>query len=251
MISKKNILDFEARRNIYEFVEGNPGLNVGEISRRMEIPFTTLFHHLSKLEKQELIELKSKGRDKLAYAKFSIGVEEKKILELLREKIPCRILLHLFLVRSCTQNELSKELNLHPATVSYHLKKMIKKEILVEDPVENGIIHLHPGETRRIMIRKPKGREIFYRYKNLQTILTIRKIMIANKNSLEDSQYIDEFFSMIKSLSDEGFFLKHSINQVKRRVIKKNGKKVTYKVVPEGKDFYDHFLDIFRPPFCA
>ena len=143
MISKRNILNFETRRKIYEFVENNPGLHFNEISRRIEIPRTTLFHHLRVLEKQDLIELRYKGEYKYVYPKNELGAKEKEILELLRKKIPCIILLHFFFSHSCSQIELSRDLNLHPSTVSYHLKKMMKMGIIEVATAENVLfIHL-------------------------------------------------------------------------------------------------------------
>jgi predicted transcriptional regulator len=83
MISKRNILNFETRRKIYEFVENNPGLHFSEISRRIGIPRTTLFHHIRVLEKQDLVELRCKREYKYIYPKNDLGAQEKEILELL------------------------------------------------------------------------------------------------------------------------------------------------------------------------
>jgi DNA-binding transcriptional ArsR family regulator len=251
MISKKNILDFEARRKIYEFIEKNPGLNVNEISRRIEIPVATLLHHLRILEKQELVELKSKGKYKIAYTKNDLGVQDKELLELLRKKIPCRILIHFFYSPVCSQTELSRELDIHPTTVSYHLKKMVKIGIIEEALVENGMIDPYKNpKFPKLMSGTPRTSEIFYRRKNVKIFLAIGRIMIAHKNSLADTQYIDEYFSYLKSLN-EGEFIKNFKKYAEKIVVEKNGKKVTYLKVPSEEEFYDFFLEFFKPPFCA
>lgn len=87
MISRNNILNFETRRKIYEFVKGNPGLHLNEISRQVKIPRTILFNHLRVLEKQDLVELRCKGEYKYIYLKNKLGPNEKETLEMLRKKI--------------------------------------------------------------------------------------------------------------------------------------------------------------------
>ncbi|UCH71911.1 MAG: winged helix-turn-helix transcriptional regulator [Thermoplasmatales archaeon] len=252
MISKKNILDFEARRKIFKFVEDNPGLNVNEISRRIEVPLTTLLHHLRILEKQDLIDLKSKGKYTLIYSKYELGVQEKEILELLRKKIPCRILLYSYFSTSCSQIELSRELNLHPSTINYHLKKMIKMGIIEEAPVKNGYIYPNatPNDTR-IQCRTSKGREIFYRRKNPKTSKAIGRIMTVHKNSLSNKRYIDEYFSYLKSLRDCGFVKNDYKKNTERIVIEKDGKKVTHFKILTNEEMCDLILEFFKLPFCA
>ena len=251
MLSKKNILDFETRREIYEFIQENPGLNIREISRRTEVPKTTLLHHLRFLEKQELVELKSKGRYRFIYAKYELGSQDREILELLRTKVPCRILLHLFFTISCSQIELSRELDLHPVLVSYHLKKMMEMGIIEKTTAENGIIYPYPGPNdKRIVCRKPQGREIFYRRKNQKIFDSVSRIMIAHKDSLADAQYIDEYFSYMQSLIDMGV-IKEMYKSKEIRVVEKDGKKVSHFRLPSGENIYNAFMEIFRPPFCA
>ena len=258
MISKENILDFETRKKIYEFIEENPGLNVNEISRRTETPRTTLLHHLRFLEKHELVKIKTNGKMKnkgvykRVYATHELGEQDKEIHELLRTKIPCKIILHFFFSIACSQIELSRELDLHPALVSYHLKKMMKMGIIEEAPMENGIIYTHPTpKYPRIIDRKPQGREIFYRRKNQKTFMAIGRIMIAHKDSLADRQYIDEIFSYYRTLIDIGINKKNRLKNAEKKVIEKDGKKVAYFKLLSEEDLYNVFFEIFKPPFCA
>jgi DNA-binding MarR family transcriptional regulator len=253
MITKKNILDLEARRKIYEFIEENPGLTVNEISKRMKIPFTTLRYHIRALEKQELIKIRKKGICKFIYTKYEIGAQDKEIIELLRKKIPCRILLYFFLSPVCSQTELSKELDSDPSTVFYHLKNLMKKGIIEEAPMENGITYPYPSpKVPRFMNKTPRGREIFYRCKNQQMFMAIGRIMTAHKNSLADPQHIEEFLSFLKSLySDWELNREYILKNAEKKVIEKNGKKVIHFKKPSEEEFYDIFYEIFRPPFCA
>jgi DNA-binding transcriptional ArsR family regulator len=179
-------------------------------------------------------------------------VLEKEILELLRKKVPCRILLFLFFTPICTQKELSIELDLHPSTVSYHLNKMVKMRIIEEAPVENGIIYPYPdpNDTRTIG-KVPQKNEIFYRRKNQQVFQAIGKIMIAHKNSLADKRYIDEYFSYLKNLRSWGLNGRYLEKLRDKKVVEKDGKKIKLSVLKDDDRLYNLFLEIFRPPFCA
>lgn len=93
MIPKENILDLKIRRDLYDFIDKHPGLHLREISRRINIPRTTIRYHLKFLKKQELIKEKFEGRYKRIYITKKMGTEDKKILSLLRQRTPCRIFL--------------------------------------------------------------------------------------------------------------------------------------------------------------
>jgi DNA-binding transcriptional ArsR family regulator len=252
MISKEKILNFEARSKIFGFIDQNPGLNVNEISRRIEIPRTTLMHHIKVLEKQELVELKPRGKYTHIYTKNELGTQDKELLELLRKKIPCRILLHLVFSNSCSQTELSRELNLHRTTINYYLKKLKKMGIIKEVPVENGVIYpdLHQ-EDHRILVKTLRKRENYYGLKNQKILFRVGTRMVFYRNSLSNRRYIEEYLSFWEALSDWGVDVDYILKNAEKKVIKKDGKKVTHLKIPSEDKLYDFFFEFFRPPFCA
>ena len=93
---------------------------------------------------------------------------------------------------SCTQIELSKELDIPPSTVSYYLKKMIDMEIIEESLVINGRIYPFPNGVRYIE-RNPIRSEKFYRRKNQQVVNSFFKLLIVHKSSLDNEALIDAF----------------------------------------------------------
>ena len=95
MISTKNILKLKARQEIYDFINKNPGLHQREISRRMNIPKTTLAYHIKFLKKLSLIDENEAGNSKYYCITKKMGTKEKQILSLFRRKNPCRIFLYL------------------------------------------------------------------------------------------------------------------------------------------------------------
>ena len=74
---KNGILELETRRRIYNFILKNPGLHLREISRRSNIPKTTLIYHLNFLEKQGLIKTEANSRFTRYYTTNKVGKKDK------------------------------------------------------------------------------------------------------------------------------------------------------------------------------
>jgi len=207
MINKKNILKFEQRQKIFNFIEKNPGLHLREISRRLNIPFTTLLYHINYLKKLGTIsEKKEKGYKRL-YAKEEIGSEDKEILAILRQKIPCRIILYLLFKFSFSRKELCEELNEKPAILSYYIKKMLDMGIIVEADVEDGKIYPFPkkednksNEKAVYIDKRPIGREKFYRRGTNKILFKVYRILITHKNSIADKKFIDSYVDFYTSI---------------------------------------------------
>ena len=201
MISKENLLALKTRRQIYNFVLKNPGLHLREISRRIKIPKSTLTYHIKYLKKQDLIKEKLESGYKRIYIKDKIGTHDREILNLLRQEVPFKIFLYMIFSISWSQIELAKELELHPATVNYHLKKMIDMGIIEEAPGRDG--HVYPYKNpKTYMERKPVGREIFYRRKNQEIINETYRILITHKHSMLDEKLIDSYIDYLEEIEN-------------------------------------------------
>ena len=246
MISKKNILKLEIRRKIYDFVDKNPGLHVREISRRMDIPINTLIYHIKYLKKLGLIDEKHEGKYNFIFITQKIGKQDKQILGLLRKKTSCKIFLHLLFSLSCSQIELSKELEISPASVSYHLKKMLDIGIIEEAPVENGKIYplknlKNPILKDCVIELKPLKGEKFYRRKNQEFINAVYRVLIAYKHGLSDENLIDMYLEW----RDES---RKKWNEEARRI---KLQKLRGSDEDGINSILDFILEFFKPPFAA
>jgi len=233
MISKENMMKFWKRRKIYNFIAKNPGLNIREISRRLNIPITTLKHHLRYFKKLNIIKEKTDGKYLRIFVSNEVGKNDEQLLCLFRSKTSCRILLYLLFSLSFSQIELSKELELSPPLTSYHLKKMAKMGIIEEIPVKNNLIYLSSDPEKDFFIeRKPIKSEKFYRRKNQEIIDAATRILITHKQSLPDEEFINSYLDYSENYKDD--------------ILEKK-----IKTIDEGiNSAIDFLLDIFRPPFC-
>ena len=155
-------LRHKTRKRIFNYIEKNPGLHIRELSRKMNIPMSTLDYHLRNLEKNGFIEINTRSRFGRIYATKNIGVMSKNLITALRQKTSRNIILYLYLQLNASQIELSKELDLSITTIAKHTKRLEKLGIIEPIPIENG--KLHTAHKNKIIInRSPYGREVIYR----------------------------------------------------------------------------------------
>ena len=234
MISNDNILKVEIKRKIYQFIDKNPGLHIREVCRRMDIPKSTLLHHLKTLKKLELIDERKDGKQIYLYTKMNIGSQNKQWLKILRNEIQCKIFIYLCFSRVFSIKELSEELDIMPNTLNYHLNKLVKIGIIEKVNIKNGIVYTTSKELNYIK-RKSNCSEKIYRPINYQIINEIEKILITYKKSFVNKDliqiYLDWFENVKDSVNKYGLPKRHMNSQ------------------------YDHLIefvnDIVRPPFCA
>jgi len=133
-------LNLKRRRDVYEFIAHNSGLHMRDISRQMNIPLTSLKYHLTHLEKKGFIISKEDGKFNRYFISHDMSDQEKKILNCFRKKAMLHIILWLFVTIQCSQKDLSRYLDKHPATIGFHLRKMLHAGIVEQIPIENGVV---------------------------------------------------------------------------------------------------------------
>ena len=230
MTNKNNILKLQIRQNIYNYILKHPGLHLRELIRKLKIPEGTLRHHLNYMEKQRIIISNHKDRYTRYYVKFAIGSKEKKIIHFLRQDTPRNIILYLITILGASQIELSKQLEKHPTTIEFHIKKLLNAEIIVPCEVGNGGVYT-TFENNCIIQRSPVGKEIIYTIKDPGLIYKL----FYKKNYakiLFDKNVVD-ILNLIVFISPKKF-----------------PKKVENSKIVEDRIF-NFFFDFFPIPFCS
>ncbi len=127
-------IEVEKRREIYNVVEDYPGLHMREIQRRADLSMNLVRYHLSQLKRYDIVEEVEEDEYKRYYPKKgekTVDFEDKRYLALLREEIPLSIVLYLLNTgEPASHGEIKEELDLAGSTLSYHLKKMLKKGLI-------------------------------------------------------------------------------------------------------------------------
>jgi len=192
-MEKSEILNLDTRRRIYNYVKSNPGLHIRELSRRLRISYNNIDYHLNYLKKLGLINVKPDNSYFRAYVTNSIGINQKIILNLIRQRTPRHILIFMCTWAITSQNELSKHLDKHPTTISFHLKKLLKFGIIEPAPTVDGVtLTNHP--SGRNVDRFPVTNETLYRINNYDLI---KKMFVTHKKSLFKDKYFKFAFNYV------------------------------------------------------
>ena len=171
---KKEIIELDKRRKIYDFVSKNPGIHLREISRKLDIPKTTLKYHLNYLKRKNLLISKTDSKYNRYFAQSDLGTIDKKFITVLRKDISRGIIILSFIYDEIYINELSAGLDTPFTTISYHLKKL--KDLGILDS------------------KQKKGRAVYY----LKDRNYIYNFLIKFKDNLIDDSLLSDFIYYLK-----------------------------------------------------
>jgi DNA-binding MarR family transcriptional regulator len=187
-MDSQSILMLEKRRKIYNFILKNPGLHLMEISRRMNIPKSTLTYHIHYLKKQGLIYEKNGPYYLRYFISNNVGNDNKTLLKLLRQKIPSQILLMIFWHAGSTLSEISREIGKHPTTIAYHLKKLKEKGVIKKAVIGDNVVYCHWRNCNGVIHRKAVCNETIYILESPQKLYDV---LIMFKESLFDDMILE------------------------------------------------------------
>ena len=156
----KESAELETQKQIYNLISKEPGLNLSKISELLNINIPLTIYHLRHLEKHDLITIIREEGYTRCYIKGKVGVKDKKILSILRQKIPLRIVLFLLKNPYSQHKEILKKFDVAKSTLSYHLKKLVDHGIIAIQLVdeEQGYAVINEEEIIRFLIKYKPSR---------------------------------------------------------------------------------------------
>jgi predicted transcriptional regulator len=127
------------RKIICNYIIKHPGLHFSELSRMLKIPKSTIKYHLMHLKKKGYVVTRCDGRYIRYYANGLLAEFDKNIIDLIRQEVPSKIIFYLFSHPDSSLRQISSNLDKHPSTISFHLKKLIDFDILAFNPISSKI----------------------------------------------------------------------------------------------------------------
>lgn len=121
------LLDLEMRRRLVALVAAYPGLHVREAARQLQTSTALIEYHLGLLAEAGLVEAKRDDRYVRIYPVSGPRptTDERRLLSLLREKLPLRITLFLLdRGEPVKHGEVADALKLGKSKLSFHLRKL-------------------------------------------------------------------------------------------------------------------------------
>jgi predicted transcriptional regulator len=149
------VSELETRRRIYDLIVKNPGLHLSKISELLNMRISLVEYHVIFLERNKIISSVKETGFVRYYIAGESGIKDKKILSLLRREIPLKIVLILLKFPYTKHKDLLKYFDIAPSTLSYHLKNLVKHEILSVHPSgdDKGYAVINGEEITNFLIR--------------------------------------------------------------------------------------------------
>jgi predicted transcriptional regulator len=151
------------QHHIYTLIITNPGIHSRELSRQLQIPYSTLQYHLKQLDKQGIIQRERAGKFLYCYGLEPLTLDEKKIVYVLRSTTSKRIILFLLQHQTASQSELARYLKKHPTTVEFHLKKLLENDIIELNGRNPEVCHQNESA---IILQNNTGNKRYYQLKD-------------------------------------------------------------------------------------
>lgn len=193
----KAILELNIKRSIYHYILKHPGLHFRELVRELSIPRTTLNYHLRSLQKRGLLEEKQNHGYTRYYITNNLGRFEKKLLHIIRRETPRNILLYIFLYVGASQIQLSRDLEKHPTTIEFHLKKFLDMGIIEPAPVNKKGFNI---ASNNFFVERPRiSTETIYRFKDSKLIYNL--LVIFHKKKILDDDFSDFIFNYFDTIT--------------------------------------------------
>jgi len=144
---KEEILENERRREIYKFIEKNPGVHLRKLQRTLKMPLASLEYHLNYMVRKKIILREKDGRYRRYYVK-QLDAEDKKILSALRQERMREIVLIVLSNEKAKYQTLLNDLHIPPSTLSLYLKYLVDHNILVRHIIGRENIYILQDEDR-------------------------------------------------------------------------------------------------------
>lgn len=174
----------DTKKKIYDLIVANPGLHLSKIAALLDMSIPLTDYHLVQMERDnEICVVKdARGYYKRYYmADSGIDVQERDILELLRRKIPLKIVLLLLKHSNMQHKEIMKHLAIKStSTLSYHLTNLLN----------NGIVEVHPHGKEKGYVLKNKD-EIIRILKKYELQIELHLAVDGFKDLWNDLSYRD------------------------------------------------------------
>lgn len=145
----KDALELETRRRIYARISSVPGMYFREIQRALKLEVGEAEYHLAYMEKAGLVSVQMDENRKRYYAKGAVDDYDRRLLALLRQEAPRRIIMEVLLAGSLSFQAIHEKLGKAKSTLSFHLSKLSETGVLAVEKSGKENIY-RAGDEERI-----------------------------------------------------------------------------------------------------
>lgn len=130
---REEVLEYEARRRLFQLIDREPGLHLRELERRLAMPMSTLRHHVRYLEAHGLVENHEDRNVRRYFATALTDRADRRVIAALRQESLRRVLLYV-LDRggSATYQEILVASGSPASTLAVYLSQLTRRGLLVK-----------------------------------------------------------------------------------------------------------------------
>jgi len=153
------LLNLSRRKMIFNQISKYPGTYIREMEKALSLSLGDLQYHLQQLEKADLISSHDDGRRKRYFVKNEVNYFDREILSFIKMRTPRRIIIFLMIHPDSCFKEILAEFHFTKGALSFHLKKLIKANIVINIKREKEMIYKIKDENRisQILITYQSG----------------------------------------------------------------------------------------------
>jgi predicted transcriptional regulator len=119
-------------RNILMFIQEHPGCHLRQIRNEMRISMGTAQYHLGRLEKAGKVASNRHGFYRYYFPAGLFQDNEKNLLEVLSHETARDIVMFIIEQKSPTQTEIAEKIGVSPASISWHVARLVQFQIISE-----------------------------------------------------------------------------------------------------------------------
>ncbi len=135
-------------------------MHLREIGREVRLSANLVDYHLLYLEKRELVYSIQDGQYKRYFPRDAIGADwshfsapDKRIVSLLRQRVPFRITILILRNGAMTHGEIVHGVRKSPSTVSHHLEKLLAVGVVSRNGNTSEYLISDPARIEKILLR--------------------------------------------------------------------------------------------------
>lgn len=121
---EKDPLSLETRRRVFQLIRERPGTYMREIERELDMQPGVLQYNLRVLEEMKLITSEGDGFRKRYFVVSDVSITERRVLSVLRQETPRRIVIYLLQHPGATSDELLSQFSFSRSALSFHMKRL-------------------------------------------------------------------------------------------------------------------------------
>lgn len=144
-------LSLESRKQIFEYVQANPGSHFSKVKRELAMETGLLQYHLRKLEEYNILESKDHQGKRRLFVTRELDTEEQSILSTLRYETTRKILLYLLEHGPARNVDIAETVNVDPSTVTWHVSNLEDEGVV--ETIKDGRTTLYQVANEELTVQ--------------------------------------------------------------------------------------------------